>query len=51
MQRVVIESALDRNFSFFSTPGTNPVIEVTSFGALHSTDEEINVDCNEFPYL
>ena len=49
MQCMVIESALDRNF--FSTPVTNPAIEVKSFGALHLTDEKINVDNNEFPYL
>lgn len=51
IQYGVTESALDRNFSFFFisfTQVTNSSIEVKS---LHLTDERINVECNEFPYM
>lgn len=51
MPYVVIESTLDRNFSFFSTPVANCAIEVKSFGDLHLTDGKIHLECNEIPYL
>ena len=53
MQYGVIESDLGILASFFSpfTQVTNSSIEVKSLGALHLTDERINVECNELPYI